>query len=171
MRFQILLIQEKSVNMAGTEPCKCYLFLHDSHVYMASDSISEKILASVPRFLAKFRPFFDGKLFIEFSDIQRSMTVFNIFPTFYDTYHIFCVQWMFTFGGYIKVLWFFSTFSPEFPGLPGNLPEKIIRKKFWICPNLPIWTSIMLKVLILTESHLIHECAKIRLLWKAFFQC
>ena len=50
MRFQILLIQEKSVNMAGTEPCKCYLFLHGSHVYMASDSISEKILASVLKY-------------------------------------------------------------------------------------------------------------------------
>ena len=42
MRFQIILIEEKSVNMAGTEPHKCYLLLHGSHVYMASDSISQK---------------------------------------------------------------------------------------------------------------------------------
>ena len=47
MCFQILLIQGKSVNIAGTEPRKFYLFLHGSHVYVALDSISEK---SQPQF-------------------------------------------------------------------------------------------------------------------------
>ena len=108
-----------------------------------------RIISTIQRFLAKFRPFFDEKLLVEFSDIQRSMTLFNISSTFYDTFLFFCVHWTFIFGGYIKVLWNFSTFSREFLGLPGIERTKLwefFKKKFWKCSNLPTELQLILLI-------------------------